>query len=89
MTFANKTAWIKCFSFLNSFSTSKCFVSFEVNFLLRPDRLASKPVFVIKLACANLALKTVAAEALNSGVLIYLSWLWSVSFFSSSLMFMP
>ena len=69
------------FSFFNSFSTSKCFVLFVVIFLLRLDSLASKSVFVIKFACANLALKTSAAKVLNSGVVIYLSWLWSVSFF--------
>ena len=42
-------------------------------FLLRLDNLASKSVFVIKFACANLALKTSAAKVLNSGVVIYLS----------------
>ena len=41
--------------------------------MLRFDNLASKSVFVIKLACANLALKTSAANLLNSEVLIYLS----------------
>ena len=61
------------FSFFNSFSTSKCFVLFEVIFLLRLGNLASKSVFVIKFACANLALKTLAAKVLNSGVVIYLS----------------
>ena len=87
MTFTYKTTWIKCFSFFNSFLTSKCFVLFEGVFLLRLDSLASKSVLVIKFACANLALKTLAAKVLNSGVVIYLSWLWSVSFFSSSLIF--
>ena len=62
-----------------------CFIC--SNLLLRLDSLASKSVFVIKFACANLALKTSAAKVLNSGVVIYLSWLWSVSFFSSSLIF--
>ena len=42
-------------------------------FLLRLISLASKSVFVIKFACANLALKTSAAKVLNSGVVIYLS----------------
>ena len=46
---------------------------FAVIFLLRLDNLASKLVFVIKFACANLALKTSAAKVLNSGVVIYLS----------------
>ena len=41
--------------------------------LLRLDNLAPKSVFVIKLPCANLPLKTPAAKVLNSGVLIYLS----------------
>ena len=44
-------------------------------------------VLVIKSACANLALKTLAAKVLNSGVVIYFSWLWLVIFFSISVMF--
>ena len=36
------------------------------------------------MACANLALKTSAANLLNSGVVIYLSSLWSLSLFSIS-----
>ena len=51
-------------------------------FLLRFDSLESNSVFVIKLACANLALNTSAANLLNSEVLIYLSWLRLVSLFS-------
>ena len=43
------------------------------NFLLRFDNLESKSVFVIKFAGAILALKTSAANLLNSGVSIYLS----------------
>ena len=43
------------------------------NFLLRLDNLASKSAFVVNLACANLALKTSAANSLNSGVVMYLS----------------
>ena len=42
-------------------------------FLLRLDNLASKSVFVIKLACVNLALKASAAKVLNFGVVIYFS----------------
>ena len=57
---------------------------FLVIFLLRLGNLVSKSVFVIKLACANLALKTLAAKVLNSGVVIYLSWLWLLSLFSIS-----
>ena len=52
--------------------------------MLRLDNLASKSVFLIKLACANLALKTSLAKVLNSEVVIYLSWLWSLSLFSIS-----
>ena len=60
-------------AFFNSFSTSELFDLFEVIFLLRLDSLASKSVFVIRLACASLASKTLAAKILNSGVVIYLS----------------
>ena len=70
-------------AFFNSFSISKCFVLFAVIFLLRPDSLASKSVFVITFDCASLALKTLAAKVLNYGVVIYFSWVWSVSFFST------
>ena len=68
--------------FLNSFSASKFFYLFEVIFLLRRDSLPSKPVLVIKFVWANLA-----AKVLNFGEVIYLSWLWLVSFFSISLIF--
>ena len=60
-------------AFLNLFSTSKCFDFFEVIFLLRLDSLVPNSVFVIKFACANHALKTLAAKVLNSVVVIYLS----------------
>ena len=43
------------------------------NFSIKIDNLASKSVFVIKFACANLALKTLAAKVLNSEVATYLS----------------
>ena len=56
-----------------------------VIFLVSLDSLASKSVIVIKFACANLILKTPAA--INSGAAIYLSWLWSVSFFLISVFF--
>ena len=56
--------------------------------MLRLDNLESKSVFVIKLACVyDLELKTSAAKVLNTGVAIYLSWLWSVSFFSITVIF--
>ena len=79
MTFAKKINWNKCFS------TSEWLDLLGVIFLLRLDSLASKSVFVIQFASANLALETSAAKVLNSGVVIYLSWLWSVSLLSSSL----
>ena len=63
----------KVFKFFNSFSTRKFFDLFAVFFLLRIDNLASKSVFVIKLACANLALKKFAAKVLKSVVAKYLS----------------
>ena len=44
-------------------------------FLLRLDSLESNSVFVVKFACAILALKTLAVNLLNSGVVIYLSGL--------------
>ena len=59
---------MKFFSFFDLFSASKCFDLFDVIFLLRSDSLASKSVFVITFACANLALKTSAAKVLKSGV---------------------
>ena len=47
-----------------------CFIC--SNFLLRLDNLSSKSVFVIKFACNNLTLKTLAAKVLNSEVATYL-----------------
>ena len=52
--------------------------------LSRFDAVLSKIVFVTKFACANIAFKTSAAKVLNSGVVIYLSWLWLLSLFSIS-----
>ena len=43
---------------------------------------------VAKFACADLAAKFFGVSLTNSGVVIYLSWLWSVNFFSISLIFM-
>ena len=54
---------------------------------MRLNYLASKSVFVIKLACANLVLKRSVANLLNSGVSIYLSWLWFLNLFSVSVIF--
>ena len=73
MTFSNKITRLKVFNLFNSFSTSKCFDLFGVIFLLRLNNLASKYVFVIKLTCDNLALKTSEANLLNFEVSIYLS----------------
>ena len=45
----------------------------QTNFLIYLQySLASKSVFVIKLACANLALKELAAKLLNHGIEIYI-----------------
>ena len=60
-------------AFSNHFQQAIVFVLYAVNFLLRLDSLASKSVFLIRFACANLTLKTLAAKVLNSGVVIYLS----------------
>ena len=47
----------------------------------------SKSVFVTKFSWANLAVNFSSVSLLNSGVLNYLSWIWSVIFFSVSLLF--
>ena len=52
--------------------------------LSRFDAVLSKIVFATKFACANIAFKTAAAKVLNSGVVIYLLWLWLLSLFSIS-----
>ena len=49
--------------------------------------MLSKSVFVTKSACTNLASKFSFVSLLNSGVVIYLSWFWSVISFSISLTF--
>ena len=63
-------------AFFNSFSIDSFFVLFPAVLLIRLDTVLSKVVFVTKFACDNLALKTSTAKALNSGVVIYLSWLY-------------
>ena len=55
--------------------------------LSRLDTVSSKFVFATKFPRANLALKTSAAKVLNSEVVIYLPWSWSVSFLSISVIF--
>ena len=59
--------------FFNSFSTSKCFVLFEVISLLTLISLVSKSFFVNKFACTNLAGKISAVNLLKSEVVMYLS----------------
>ena len=71
--------------FSKLFSTSNCFVSFEVISLLRLDSLELKPVFVIELVRTYLELKTTAAKLLKFEVVMYSPRLESVSFSSSLL----
>ena len=61
-------------SLFYSFSTSTCFVLFEITFLFKYYSLLSKPVFFTNLAksfflsksaCANLAVKFSAVNVLN------------------------
>ena len=83
--------------FFNSFSARKCFVLFDVTFFFSFFSFSSKSVvltkfalllLVAKFACANLAANVSAVNLFNSVVVIYLSWLWSVTLFSISLIFM-
>ena len=53
-------------------------------FLLILENVVSKSVFVIRLACDNLALEILVAKVSNSEVIIYLSWLWLLRLFSIS-----
>ena len=69
-------------AFFIFFSIDPFLVLFSSILLLRLDAVLSKFVFAIKFTCDNLALKTSAANLLNSGVVIYLSWLWLLSLFS-------
>ena len=60
--------------FFSSFSGSICLVLFLVTLSLMLFNLKSNSDFLIKSVCAaNLALKTSAAKALNSGGVMYLS----------------
>ena len=68
-------------NFLNSFSTSTCFVLFELILLLKLNSLLLKSVLFTKLAisllldkfaCFNFAGKFSAVNLLNSGAVIYL-----------------
>ena len=78
-------AWTYFVSSFNSFSTNTCFVLSELILLLKPDGLLSKSVLFTKLAISLLLAKFVCfnladVKLLNSGVVIYLSWLWIVIF---------
>ena len=73
MAFALKYLKSNVFSFFDSFSTSKCSILFEIILLLISHNLVSKSVVGTKSACASLAVKTLAAKLLNSGVVMYFS----------------
>ena len=84
-------------SSFNLFSTTICFALFGVIILYKLFSLSSKSVVFTKLAiwfllpkfaCVNLAVKLSDANLLNTWVVIYLSWSWSVVIlFSISLVF--
>ena len=63
--------------FFNSFSTSKCFVLFDVilylNFLVYHQNLSFYNISLLldKFACANLAAKFSAVNLINNGLVIY------------------
>ena len=59
--------------FLFHFQQTNAFALFEVILLLISCNLVSKSVFVTLSTYANLAVKTLAAKLLISGVVIYLS----------------
>ena len=69
-------------AFFNSFSISKCFVLFDVTFYLFFLSLSWKPAFFTKLAISILLVKFICANfatkffAVNSGVVVYVSWSW-------------
>ena len=62
-------------SLFSLFLTNRWSDLFLVIFLLSPDNFPSKSVFVIRLACAILALKALVANLINSGVVMYSSCL--------------
>ena len=84
-------------SSFNSFSTSSCFVLFQIILLLKVNSLLSKSILLTKLAiqlllakfaCFNLAAKFSDVNLLNSGIIIYLLlWSWSLNFHSILLLF--
>ena len=81
ITFVSKIAWIKCLQPFYLFSRGRYFVLFELSFWLRLLSLSSKSAYGTKFARVNLESKTCTESLLNSGVVIYFSWLWSVSLF--------
>ena len=83
MTLTKKILKSRVFSLFNSFSIDTFLVLFAAILLWKLDTVLSKFVFATKFTCFNPALKT-AATLLNSGVVIYLSWLWLLSLFSVS-----
>ena len=84
MTLTKKILKSRVFSLFNSFSIDTFLVLFAAILLWKLDTVLSKFVFATKFTCFNPALKTSAAKLLNSGVVIYLSWLWLLSLFSVS-----
>ena len=64
MTFAIKITRTKYFQ-LFQLIFSKYFDLFAVIFLLRLDSLVSKSFFVMKLACASLALKNISSQIIK------------------------
>ena len=77
-------------SSFNSYSTSVCFVLFELILLLKLNSVLSKSVLFAKLAIpfllakfaySSLAVNFSDYSLLNSGVVIYLSGSWLVFFF--------
>ena len=67
--------------FSNSFSTSTCLCTVLCTTLAVSSLLA-------KFSSFSLALKLPAANVLNYGVVIYLSWVWSAIFLPISLIFL-
>ena len=75
-TFCPQNNLNQVFLIFSSFSTSRCLVLVLVTLSLMPFNLKSNSGFLIKSVCAaNFVLKASAAKVLNSGVVMYLSWL--------------
>ena len=72
---------------LTFFASSFNSFLFDVTFFtwLSKSVLFTKSLLLAKFTCFNIAAKFSAVNLLNSGVAIYSSWLWSVIFFSMSL----